>query len=323
MMYRLNRSLLIGAAALAIGSAAGCVTDTDNVEGYADDTLAEPLAARVNTKKVVGVAIGASTTAGYTWIVGALNVPGQPFFAQNAHIAALEAAAESAIGCDLAVTNLAVGGKRSDEILDEQLPTALSLIKGNGKNALLSIEAGGNDLLQFLYGADAQDLCLSSEPADQAECATRVEATLDAVEANVRVMLEQTRAAKPKTNIIIQTQFNSLYGTRFDGQPCADAATRALGDAALEGNPSSPPGYPLNEGLNDRLRRLAAEFGADVNDIAGYLYSSGNFSDSSYFSSDCTHLSGVWEGIPGLTPGDSVGKGYETIFDTFVYGLLH
>jgi len=275
---------------------------------------------KVHGHDALMVSMGASTSEGYTFDSSLLGLPFGHFYAENHHIPLLAEYLKTFFGVhDVILHNYAVAGKTSDEVLAEQLPQALAVIPNQNRDMVFTVEGGGNDLRHFLSSFMAE--CSSSDPMDQYVCLINLNATLDSIEGNLYEIVSQILAAAPEAEVIMQTQYNSFYGTLPNGQACADASTLMLADMALEGNPEY--GHPL-KGLNVRIREIAAELGVKVGDIAGYLYTSPGelYKNPAFFGGDCTHLSGVWDGIPAAgIPANELGLGYQAILGSFIYAL--
>ena len=78
----------------------------------------------------------------------------------------------------------------------------------------------------------------------------------------------------------MRTQYNAIARTG-----CQPPAAVALGDVVLEGL----PGTVLDEGLNDRIRAIAAKYGAQVVD----LYIPFRINPDAFVAADCVHPSGT------------------------------
>ncbi len=271
-----------------------------------------------NFHDVLVVNLGASISSGYTLDPTLLGVDADPIIAGNDHIPRFEALVGQALATTTASYNLSIPGATSTEIAAEELPDALSEMRRYVKGSVITIESGGNDLRAFQQDYLAQ--CMSPEPADQYACVVALTTTLDTMDANLRTMLGELREAAPDAPIIVQTQYNPLYGELPGGVPCADDATRAFADAVFEGDPATN-GAPVL-GMNPRIRAIAAEYGAAVADIAGYLYQSGEFTNPMYYGADCTHPAGTRDAVEYLgLPADTVGAGFEAHYDAFAYAF--
>lgn len=168
-------------------------------------------------------------------------------------------------GTDLLLNNLSFPGRTSSQINDEQLPVALLELQDrntdkNKKNDVVVVTAssggGGNDLLQFFFASPEGEPC---RLGDLIPCFEAVADVLDTFEDNFEVTLESLReAAGPDTTIITQTFPNSFRRTG-----CAPPELVALFDGVLEGI----PGTPIEDGLNDITRSVAAAHDVKVAEI--------------------------------------------------------
>ena len=276
---------------------------------------------KVHGHDALMVSLGASTTYGYTFDSSLLGLPFGYLLADNHHIPALAEYLKTYFGVrDVIDYNLSYPGKTSAEVLDEQVPEALALIPHRRlHHVVFTVEGGGNDLRHFQVANWAA--CTSAAPMDQYTCIVNLNATLDAIEDNLVAVVSSLQEAAPDAIVILQTQYNSLYGTLPNGAACADAGMRMLADLAFEGNPAL--GHPV-KGLNVRIRELAAELGASVGDLAGYLYTAPGdlYLNPAFFGGDCTHLSGARDGIDAIgMPADTLGLGYQALLGAFIHAL--
>ncbi|MBW2736232.1 MAG: SGNH/GDSL hydrolase family protein [Deltaproteobacteria bacterium] len=317
-------TVVVGAMAVACGGEDGSWSaKTMNVG--ADQNHAEQNHARkgnVNTREVLLMSLGASTSAGYTFDPTLLGIEAPPVYANNHHIDPLAALVAGETGSEVDVYNLAVPGSTTTDVLNEQLPSALEEIGRYRRGAVVTVEGGGNDLRAFQVAYI--EYCLNPDPAAQYVCGTQLTATLTQVENNLRTIIAALQDAAPDATIILQTQYNSFYGVLPNGAPCVDPPLLAIADAALEGNPEDN-GAPFL-GLNPRIRTIAAEYGVKVADISGMLriMPGEQYKDPSYFSNDCTHLAGTRGSVAYLgMPADEVGAGYKLLLDTFAFALAN
>jgi lysophospholipase L1-like esterase len=178
--------------------------------------------------------------------------------------------------------NLSVSGETSAEIMngsprlgfpDSQLNDALQVIKADpGRGLAILVQAGGNDLLQFMAGNDATFTplpCfapdLSTNPQTLAACLTNIDGVLDRFEANLDAIVSTVKTSAGRKPHIVAL---GTYANFFLYQPCttgAPAGIGVLGSWALEGD--SPIPQILSGGLNDRIRAVGAKHGAKVIDI--------------------------------------------------------
>ena len=97
-----------------------------------------------------------------------------------------------------------------------------------------------------------------------------IEATVDKTIATLR------QAVGTEGRILMRTQYNAIARSG-----CQPPEAVALGDAVLEG----VPGTVLEEGLNDRIRAIAAKYGAQVVDLYGPF----RINPDALVSADCIH----------------------------------
>ena len=276
---------------------------------------------KVHGHDALMVSIGASTSFGYTFDSSLLGLPFGYYLAENHHLPLFAEYLKSYFGVqDVINYNFSYPGKTSDEVLAEQVPQLLEVIPRNTLHKVVfTVEGGGNDLRHFQV-ANA-DICSSADPMDQYMCVVNLNETLDQVEDNLWHIITTLQDAVPEAIIIVQTQYNSLYDILPNGADCVDETMLGVADLALEGNPAY--GHPV-AGLNTRIRELAADLGVAVGDISGYLYTApGNlYQNPDFFGGDCTHLSGVWDGLTQYgIPGDDTGLGYQAILGSFIAAL--
>lgn len=269
------------------------------------------------------VTLGASISAGYTFDASLVGVEGvEPVYSQNHHIPRLEGLLEDVTGLRAKLKSYAVPGATSGEILADQVPRAIEVISAylasdNPPQVIITVEAGGNDLRDFQAEYVFTGICSQPDPTP---CLQGLGATLQEMGNNVGTILGTLRGYFPDAKIVIQTQYNPLYGNNPLGEPCAPPEIIQLADVAFENNPALEGHLPYFPGMNPIIRDLAATFGADVADVGGYLYMQGN--PAAAFGADCTHPAGVQDGIPGLLAPDAVGLGAEVHFAVFANALL-
>lgn len=300
----------------------GCVGQIDG-DGTGGAAPADTSAVDYHRQQPVSlVALGASTTAGYTFDPSLLGLPGDPVYAENPPIPFVELVLELFRRTEVDTVNLAVPGSTSSQILADQLPSAVAALSSGGP-AVITVEAGGNDLRAFQveYGP----YCTSSSPDyDLNRCGYGLATTLTTIANNLSTILGTLRAVAPDATIIVSTQYNSLAGNTAYGTPCADPETLQLANLALEGD-GSAASMGIT-GLNPIIRAIAANpaIDATVADIAGATASG----DPRYFSGDCTHLTGRRDAIDIEAGAYSVhldpdywGLGYTTLGATY-FGVL-
>jgi len=158
----------------------------------------------------------------------------------------------------LQLSDYAVGGAVSDDLVADQLPAAVAEIVARGGDAdpgndvvYVTVTIGGNDLFRPVIevcGAGVTD-----------ECKNTIGALFVNYQQNLGLILGTLRAAAPNAEIAIMTYDNPLGS-------CVLADLAPLADLVLEG------GGPLALGLNDIIRGVAdAVGGVTVVDIYGTL----------------------------------------------------
>jgi lysophospholipase L1-like esterase len=158
----------------------------------------------------------------------------------------------------LALRNLGVGGATTTTLLATQLPAAVAELQARNHDPnphndvkVVTIDIGGNDL----FGVVSSSCAAGPSP----ECATLIQARLQAFAVNFTQILGQLRAAAgPDTVIIAMTYYNPLPSCRL-------ASLAPLADAVLEG------GLGVTVGLNDLIRSIAAAHGVLVAETYGQL----------------------------------------------------
>jgi lysophospholipase L1-like esterase len=187
-------------------------------------------------------------------------------------LAARSCGSGQALGCRLALDNIAVGGATTTSLIATQLPAAISLLEArNGDPTpiddinLVTLDIGGNDVFGPVISACAPN------PAAPI-CVSTIFTQLHQVDANYDVILSGLRAAAgPETTIAVMTYYNPLPACRL-------AALAPLAQLVLEG------GGPLPAGLNDIIRSQAAAHGAVVVETAPVIGL-----DDLVGGSDCLH----------------------------------
>jgi len=206
----------------------------------------------------------------------------------DGYVKAFHDGLESQLGVDMDLVNLCVIGATSREINLDQLPQAV-IESMNYDSVVFSMGGGGNNLRRFITSPQAATCARGNR-----SCLTRLNALLNEAEQNLRLALHTLRSvAGEDSAILIRTQYNALRGTSILGGACADPALIGLADLALEG------GVPfLQEGLNDRIRRVAVDHGAGIADVFNTF-----FANPDLIAGDCIH------------PTD---EGYSVIQDAFI-----
>ena len=161
----------------------------------------------------------------------------------------------------------ALPGVTTQSVIDEQLPTALPMLKARNHDAnprndveVVTITVGGNDIFGPITSA-----CLGADPSG---CSAAIGTAFRAFATNYASILAQLRqAAGPATPILTMTYYNPLP-TCFIGQ--ANPAAGAFGDWVLEGG--TLPGLgTLPVGFNDLITAISAQNGARPADTFGDL----------------------------------------------------
>ncbi len=170
--------------------------------------------------------------------------------------------------------NFGTPSAQTREIWKVQAPAAISAAEGNAP-VVVSWGGGGNDLAAIVTGPQAAT-CRQSE-----SCLGRLNAALNEVEETVdRTIGDLRHALGPGAVILMRTQYNALLRSG-----CATPDVAALATIALEGL----EGTLAERGLNDRIRSVAAKYGATVVD----LFLPFAFNANTLVSSDCAHPSGA------------------------------
>lgn len=167
--------------------------------------------------------------------------------------------------------NHAVSGATAGDIMRDQLAPAIADIQGHNP-VVVSWGGGGDDLLNFI-GSPQAATCLRGD----ASCLARLNALLNEVERVLDVTVRRLRAAGPNYAILLRTQYNPLLRTSCGGPTDPQAQ---LANLVLEG------GAPfLVGGLNDRIRDVAARYGAKVIEIFLPFY----LNPDDLVADDCIH----------------------------------
>ena len=133
----------------------------------------------------------------------------------SGYVALVAEALRARFGEALEVRTLADGGQATQELIDQQLPSAIARMR-EGDVRLVTITIGGNDMSQ--YGADANCLPDPSNPA------CPLEDGLLEVEQRLSLILRELREAGPETAIVIQAYPNLFSGTGHQFERPADIA---------------------------------------------------------------------------------------------------
>jgi len=182
-----------------------------------------------------------------------------------------------------AVFNAAVPFAQTRDIWRTQLPAAIPAAAGHVP-VVVSWGGGGNDLAAVVTGPQAA-VC-----GQTASCLGRLNGLLNEVEQTIDRTIRELRASLgPEAVIFMRTQYNALVRPG-----CATAEAAAVGNVALEGL----PGSVLDRGLNDRIRSVAGQYGAQVVDLFVPFALQAN----TLVSTDCIHPNGLgYQLIAALT----------------------
>ncbi len=282
----------------------GCMGNIED-ESTQNDPVAYAKGGNINYNEVLLVDLGASISAGYTFDPTLVGYDLPPVYSENAHIPRFADYLRGATGHEVDVYNLAIPGWTSTQIVTDELPDALEEMTRYAQGAVVTIEAGGNDLRAFQVEHFAE--CLYQQPS----CFVAIEDMLTTMAGNLSTMMYSVRMATGwQTPIIIQTQYNPMYASSpMPGVSCALAAT---GDPYAAAGLQQLADFVIGQ-MNGMIYQVAAGFGAAVADVSGPEYET-----SDYISTDCTHPAGVQYGIPYLLAPDSVGAGSDLHYTKFV-----
>jgi lysophospholipase L1-like esterase len=216
----------------------------------------------------VYLALGDSVAAG----VGAVpTAPGYPTLLEDLLDGGYNPAADRATPnapVDFELVNLAVPGATTATLLSQQLAAALELIaERNGDRdpqndvEVVTVTIGGNDV----FGPAVQNCVVDPTPTD---CQPTVDDALAGVEQRLTVLLQQVVAASGRdTEVVVTTYYNPIGSCFLTG---LNPAAPLIADAVLEGG-TIPGVLSLSSGLNDVIRRVAGDTGAQVTDLYGAL----------------------------------------------------
>lgn len=196
---------------------------------------------------------------------------------------------EDGLDTEVILNNLAVSGETSDSLITGgQLNAALEELTA-GDVRVVTLDIGGNDGLDFL---DAPEFGFCYPDLDATACFTAFGEVLSTFGDNFDTILGRLRAAAgANTTITVMTYFNPLRGSG-----CAPGDLRTLSNIAFEGL----PGTPIEEGLNDIIRRVAEEHGAEVAEL---VPDSRPLLEPRQIAADCIHANDT---------------GYEVIAQAFI-----
>jgi lysophospholipase L1-like esterase len=173
-----------------------------------------------------------------------------------------------------AVHNSGTPFAETRDIWRDQVPEAIAAAAGHAP-VVVSWGGGGNDLADVVTGPQAA-ACRQVQ-----SCLGRLNGLLNETEQTIDRTINQLRAALgPNAVILMRTQYNALLKAG-----CQSPQAAAIGTAALEG----APGTVLDRGLNDRIRSVAAKYGAQVVDVFPAFAVNAN----TLVAADCIHPSGA------------------------------
>jgi lysophospholipase L1-like esterase len=172
------------------------------------------------------------------------------------------------------VHNVSVPGATTQDIFLTQLRPAI-VAAGAHDPVVVSWGGGGNDLGRVVL-TEQNNACAQTQ-----SCLGRFNGLLNQVESAIdRTVGALRQAVGPEATILMRTQYNGIARTG-----CAPPAVVALGNAVLEG----VPGTVLDQGLNDRIRAIAARYDARVVE----LFIPFAINPNAFVSTDCIHPNGA------------------------------
>lgn len=182
--------------------------------------------------------------------------------------------------------NLGHSGDTSSQLHRHgHLDEAISLIEERRSDddpsndvGLVTLEIGGNDLLDLLFGLVLPGVCPTLEESlDREECVGTLEDTFERFRPNLAEALDRLEEADPDLHVLLMTLYSPLSGDT----PLSSPALEQLAELALEGLPDTP--FP--QGLNDIIRDEAE--GRDVTLVDLWPLFEGRAGD--YIASDYIH----------------------------------
>jgi lysophospholipase L1-like esterase len=171
------------------------------------------------------------------------------------------------LGSDVELMNLGIAGDTSQDLIDRQLDRATDEIGSrnsdadpNNDVAVVTLEIGGNDLLEIFFDLVLPGTCPNIEQGlNNPECVQQVRETLDTYGPNLDEILTRLREADRDVPIFLLTLYNPFSG--------GSAVLDELIDLALEGR----PGTPFEEGLHDIVREQAEAHDANLVEVAPHF----------------------------------------------------
>jgi lysophospholipase L1-like esterase len=245
----MKRIMVMVLGVLAVSSFAPAALAEEEVPGL-------PVDLALGDSWAVGVGAADPATGGYV---------GRSHAAFQDTLDCLPAASEEAAdGCKhLQLVKLGVGGSTTTGVVANQLPTSVELLAARNDDdnpandvEVVTLTVGGNDVFRPVLEA-----CLGGLTEN---CLQVIHQILAAVEVNYAVILGGLQeAAGADTPIVVTTYDNPIPTCNLAGIPGASA----LGALVLEGG---VPGV-LEAGLNDIIREVAGNNGAEAADVYGLL----------------------------------------------------
>jgi lysophospholipase L1-like esterase len=159
------------------------------------------------------------------------------------------------LGQEFDLINLGHSGDTSQDLIEHgHLDDAISEIGERNLNddpeddvRLVTLEIGGNDLLQLYFSLVVTGICPDAETSlRKAECVEPLASVLSGFEPNLVTIVERLHAVDPQLSIVLLTLYNPFSGLGGPGE---------IGELSLEGAADSP--FP--DGVNDIIRALASE----------------------------------------------------------------
>jgi lysophospholipase L1-like esterase len=188
--------------------------------------------------------------------------------ASDAEETSFVALVHDGLGPNIELMNLGAAGNTSRDLIDEQLDRATDEIAtrnsdANPENdvAVITLEIGGNDLLEIFFDLVLPGICPNLEDGlNNPECVQKVRETLDTYGPNLDEVLTRLREADPDVPIFLLTLYNPFSG--------GTAALDELVELALEGRPDTP--FP--EGLHDIVREQAATHDTHLVEVSPHFH---------------------------------------------------
>ena len=176
------------------------------------------------------------------------------------------------LGQPVQVHNFSVPGADTSDIRLTQLRVAAAAAQSH-QPIVVSWGGGGIDVGLVALGTQ-ESACKHIQ-----SCFGRFNGALNEAQAAIDKTIATLRqAVGPEGRILMRTQYNAIAKSG-----CQPPAAVALGDAVLEG----VPGTVLDEGLNDRIRAIAAKYDAQVVD----LFVPFRINPDAFVAADCVHPS--------------------------------